>query len=141
MCGRLTFLVAILASLIWATSSASGEADRAAAAADATPTITVTAGKPTEHAFKFSATSVRRGTVIFKVVNRGKVAHGFEINGHSTRLLRPRTSTMLRVIFKRPGKYVYQCVVSYGTSDDVPDAGPESVTNTAECASGVFKVT
>src|SRR4051812_3018696 len=42
-------------------------------------TITVTMGKPSEFAFKLSKRSAPAGTVVLKVVNRGKVPHTFEI--------------------------------------------------------------
>jgi plastocyanin len=137
---RVATATAISAAFASATAHSSTAAT-ATAASRAVPVIVVTAGKPTEHAFKLSAKSVKHGTVIFKLVNAGKVGHGFQIAGYSTKLVRPHRSTALTVTFKAPGKYVYQCVVTYGSSDDVSDAGPASVANPDECGSGVLKVT
>jgi hypothetical protein len=111
------------------------------AAAQATPqTILVVAGRPTEHAFELSRTSVKRGAVIIKVLNLGRERHGFQIDGHITPLLAPHTSTTFTVIFRRPGRYVYQCVVNYASADDVPDAGAVSTYNPATCGGGSLKV-
>jgi hypothetical protein len=111
-------------------------------AAKTTPqTVLVIAGRPTEHAFELSRTSVKRGRVIIKVLNLGRERHGFQIDGHITALLAPHTSTTFAVIFRRPGRYVYQCVVNYASADDVPDAGPVSTYNPATCGGGALKVT
>ena len=77
----------------------------------------------------------------FKITNLGKLAHGFAIDGQSSKVIRPHKSTMLTVTFKRRGKYTYQCAQTYSTDDSMPDAGPVDVTQPAECGGGVLRVT
>jgi uncharacterized cupredoxin-like copper-binding protein len=71
-------------------------------------TVTVIA---TEFKFALSAKSAGRGLVIFKVTNKGKLAHDFSINGRKTPLLSPGKSDTLRVTFLRKGAYPYTCTV------------------------------
>jgi uncharacterized cupredoxin-like copper-binding protein len=54
---------------------------------------------------------VHKGTVIFKVVDRGALSHDFKIHGKKTKLLSPGKSTTLRVVFKKAGRYPYLCTV------------------------------
>jgi uncharacterized cupredoxin-like copper-binding protein len=92
----------------------------------ATPTvISVTAGKPTELAFKLSKVSVPAvGTVTFRVVNRGKLTHDFKVCtapstsstknacvGKVTAMLKPGTSAILAIKFTKKGSYEYLCTV------------------------------
>jgi uncharacterized cupredoxin-like copper-binding protein len=70
--------------------------------------VTVTA---TEFKFKLSATTAPMGTVIFTVVNKGKVTHDFKIAGKKTPLLKPGKSAKLTVTLKA-GKYKYICTVA-----------------------------
>src|SRR5581483_5419118 len=117
-------LLAVLAALLAAPA-------RAAAPAGAT---SVVAGKPSEYAFEVSPTTVRRGTVVFKVKNLGKLAHSFEIGGKSTRRLLPRQSTTLTVVFKKPARYIFsdKCIANPNEQEQ------GSVT---PCAGGILKVT
>jgi uncharacterized cupredoxin-like copper-binding protein len=85
--------------------------------------VTVTAGKPSELAFKLSRSSIPSGTVTFKVTNKGAVAHDFEIcsspssgaakscKGTTTKMLKPGKSATLTVTLKKTGKYEYLCRV------------------------------
>ena len=66
--------------------------------------VTVSA---TELKSKLSRTKVPLGTVVFKVVNKGKVAHDFKIAGKKTPLIKPRRSATLKVVFKKNGRYAY----------------------------------
>jgi uncharacterized cupredoxin-like copper-binding protein len=70
--------------------------------------VTVTA---TEFKFVLSAKSAGRGLVSFKVTNKGKIQHDFQINGRRTPLLNPGQSNTLRVTFLRKGSYPYICTV------------------------------
>jgi uncharacterized cupredoxin-like copper-binding protein len=86
-------------------------------------TITVTAGKPSELAFKLSKTSlIPAGTVTFKIVNAGKIAHSFKIcmkpsanananscQGKVTPILQPGKSSALTVTLTRVGTYEFLC--------------------------------
>lgn len=70
--------------------------------------VTVTA---TDSKFRLSRRRAPTGTVIFTVVNRGKVRHDFKIAGKKTRRLSPRHSATLRVTFSKTGRYPYRSTV------------------------------
>jgi uncharacterized cupredoxin-like copper-binding protein len=74
--------------------------------------ITVTAGKPSEFRFRLSKQSVPKGTVTFKITNRGTLPHDFKIAGKKTRLLPPGKSQILVVNLKKAGRYAYLCTVT-----------------------------
>jgi nitrite reductase (NO-forming) len=81
-----------------------------ATARDATVRITVNAS---EFKFALSRRSVPKGaTVIFKVVNKGKIAHNFKIAGKKTKTLAPGKSTLLKVKFAKKGVYPYLCTIT-----------------------------
>jgi uncharacterized cupredoxin-like copper-binding protein len=84
-----------------------------AVAAAAKPTkITVTVGKPSEFRFTLSKRSVPVGTtVVFKVVNQGKISHDFFIQGKKTPTLAPGKSAKVKVTFKKKGRYFYVCTI------------------------------
>jgi plastocyanin len=94
--------IALAAAVLAVAASAAFAARHASAV-----TITVTAGKPSEYAFKLSRTSVPPGTVVFEIVNRGKVKHNFAIAGKKTPVLAPGKSAKLTVVFKQAGSYTY----------------------------------
>ena len=73
-------------------------------------TITVTAGKPTEFHFTLSKSSVAKGSVTFKIANKGKLAHDFKIAGKKSPMIQPGKSATLKVTLKS-GKLKYQCTV------------------------------
>jgi uncharacterized cupredoxin-like copper-binding protein len=83
---------------------ASGSPQRATV----TTTVKVTA---TEFKFKLSRTTVPVGTVVFKVTNRGKIAHDFKIAGKKTPLIRPGKTATVKVVFHKKGRYAYLCTV------------------------------
>jgi nitrite reductase (NO-forming) len=64
-----------------------------------------------EFKFKLSRKTAPVGTVVFKLVNRGKIAHDFKINGKKTPLVKPGKSVTLKVVFKKKGRYAYLCTV------------------------------
>ena len=64
-----------------------------------------------EFKFVLSKKTARRGVVVFRVKNVGKVGHDFEIKGRKTRVLSPGQSATLRVTFLRKGHYPYKCTV------------------------------
>src|SRR5262245_34297756 len=64
-----------------------------------------------EFTFDLSKKTARRGVVVFKVQNVGKIKHDFEIKGRKTRLLSAGQSATLRVTFLRKGSYPYKCTV------------------------------
>jgi uncharacterized cupredoxin-like copper-binding protein len=64
-----------------------------------------------EFKFVLSKKTARRGVVVFKVKNAGKISHDFEIKGRKTKMLSPGQSATLRVTFLRKGSYPYKCTV------------------------------
>ena len=64
-----------------------------------------------EFKFVLSKKTARRGVVVFKVKNVGKISHDFSIKGRKTKMLSPGQSATLRVTFLRKGSYPYKCTV------------------------------
>ncbi|HET7807083.1 MAG TPA: plastocyanin/azurin family copper-binding protein [Gaiellaceae bacterium] len=64
-----------------------------------------------EFKFVLSKKSARRGVVVFRVKNVGKVSHDFAIKARKTKLLSPGQSATLRITFLRKGSYPYKCTV------------------------------
>ena len=80
------------------------------AAQQAAVKITVVAN---EWSFKLSKKTVPVGTtVVFNVINRGKIGHDFRIAGKKTRLLAPGKSQLLTVKFTKKGTFAYLCTVT-----------------------------
>jgi plastocyanin len=83
--------------------------------ASAGPTVTVTrvTVKMYEYRFALSVPKVPVGTVIFTVVNKGQLAHDFEIQKLQkvSPLVQGGGHTTLRVTFRKPGTYYYLCTV------------------------------
>jgi uncharacterized cupredoxin-like copper-binding protein len=101
---RLSFRVASIAALIMVMAAFAVPAFAHSSA----KTITVTA---TEFKFKLSAASAPHGTVVFNVVNKGKIPHDFKIAGKKTPMLKPGKSAKLTVTLKK-GKLAYVCTVA-----------------------------
>jgi len=69
--------------------------------------VTVTA---TEFKFVLSPKKVHAGTVAFRIVNKGKLAHDLSIAGKKSALVKPgKTGTLTVTLHK--GKYPYKCTV------------------------------
>jgi uncharacterized cupredoxin-like copper-binding protein len=100
-------LAAATVVLVAATAQAGNQPNRAAspqrAALLARVSVTLTDSK-----IVLSAKSAKRGLVIFKVTNTGKLKHDFSIHGRSTKLLTHGQSNTLRVTFLRKGAYAYK---------------------------------
>jgi uncharacterized cupredoxin-like copper-binding protein len=75
-------------------------------------TITVTAGKPSEFRFTLSKKTAVKGTVTFKITNKGNLPHDFKISGHKTKLLSPGQSQSLKITFTKAGSFPYLCTVT-----------------------------
>jgi uncharacterized cupredoxin-like copper-binding protein len=73
---------------------------------------TAAAVKVTASEFKFvlSTKTATHGTVVFTVVNKGKLAHDFKIGGKKTAMLAPGKSAKVTVTLKA-GKFPYLCTV------------------------------
>jgi uncharacterized cupredoxin-like copper-binding protein len=89
-----------------------------------TTKVTVTAGKPTEFAFKLSKKTVPVGKVTFKITNKGALSHTFKVcaspkggkadscTGKSTKVLSPNKTVTLTYVFKKKGTYEYLCTIA-----------------------------
>src|SRR4249919_3224528 len=77
-------------------------------AADATTKVTV---KASEFKYVFSKRSAPTGTVIFTVINKGKISHDFKIAGKKTTTLQPGKSAKLTVKFTKKGQYAFLCTL------------------------------
>ncbi|MEP6977031.1 MAG: cupredoxin domain-containing protein [Thermoleophilia bacterium] len=85
----------------------SGAASPKTAKAPAVTTkVTVAAS---EFKFKLSKARVPVGTVIFTVVNKGKISHDFKIAGKKTKSLLPGQKATLTVKFGKKGRFGYIC--------------------------------
>ena len=90
-----------------AAFSASGSSANPSATVPTTK-VTVTM---TDFAFKLSKAKVPIGTVVFTVVNKGKVPHDFKILGKKTPHVAPGKSVKLTVKFTKSGQIAYLCTV------------------------------
>jgi plastocyanin len=77
------------------------------------PPVKTTTVAVTMREFKFtlSKKTVPHGIVIFKLINRGKLAHDFKIAGHKSALIKPGKTGTLKVTISKKGKYAYLCTV------------------------------
>jgi uncharacterized cupredoxin-like copper-binding protein len=123
--------VALLAALGTGGSAPAAVSRTAAVKPAASPrvsVVTVTAGKPSELAFKLSKSSmIPSGTVTFKVTNMGVAFHNFKIcakplasatdvadacTGKATKILKHGQSATLTVTLSAKGKYEFLCTVT-----------------------------
>ena len=86
-------------------------AARPATDAEAATTATGVTVVMKEFRFVLSTRSVRTGTVTFRLVNHGHLAHDFKIAGKKSPLIGPGKHGLLRVVFRRAGSYPYVCTV------------------------------
>ena len=78
------------------------------AAETAATTVRVTM---TDYRFVLSKTTVGRGTVVFRVVNRGDKPHDFKIKGKKTPIYAAGKGGTLRVTFGAAGRFRFVCTV------------------------------
>ena len=94
-----------------AGTAASPQAAQSPRAANATAKTAITVAA-SEFKFVFSKRSIPApGTVIFTVVNKGKISHNFKIGGKVTPNLLPGKSAKLVVVFTKKGRYAYSCTI------------------------------
>jgi uncharacterized cupredoxin-like copper-binding protein len=67
--------------------------------------------KASEFKYVFSKRRVPTGTVIFTVINKGKISHDFKINRKKTKSLLPGKSAKLTVKFTKKGQYAFLCTL------------------------------
>lgn len=66
----------------------------------------------TEFKFTLKPTAVRKGrVVVFRLANKGVVAHDFRINGKKSALVQAGRNGTLRVTFARAGRFAYICTL------------------------------
>jgi uncharacterized cupredoxin-like copper-binding protein len=106
MLRRLLPLVALGSLVLAATALGSSQLE------SATTNVSVTAGKPSELRFMLSKKTVPKGTVVFKVTNRGTSTHDFRIGGRKTPLLRAGKTATLKVALAKPGRHAFLCTVA-----------------------------
>jgi uncharacterized cupredoxin-like copper-binding protein len=95
-------VLAVLVSLVVTVSALAGSS---------ATTVSVTAGKPSEFRFTLSRKTVPKGSVTFKVANRGTMSHDFKIAGKKTKLLAKGKTATLTASFSKAGRYAYLCTV------------------------------
>jgi plastocyanin len=103
MLRKLSLLLAVAVAALGVTVGAV-----AAPAKQQATTVTV---NMTEFKFALSKTSVPKGVVTFKVVNKGAIAHDFKILGKRTPNIAAGKSATLKVTFAKAGKYPYLCTL------------------------------
>ena len=100
------FVIVAAVSLLAAVSALGGASQQSA-----TTTVTVTAGKPGIFGYTLSKKVVPKGTVVFKVANKGSIEHDFKIAGKRTPSLDPGKSATLKVVLAKAGKVAYLCTI------------------------------
>ena len=101
-----------LAAVTVAGLAAAGVFTSGTASAKPKPKVVKVTVVMREFRFALSRRSVPKGTtVVFKVVNRGKITHNFKIAGKKTKNLNPGKSATLTVKFTKKGRYAYVCTI------------------------------
>lgn len=101
-------LVMVAAGITAGALAPAGVTSPARSGATSTP-ITVTA---TEFKFVLSKPTVPAGTtVVFTVINKGKIAHDFKIAGKKTPSIAPGKSAKLTVLLAKKGQAAYICTL------------------------------
>jgi len=101
----LVVLIAIV-SLVAAMSAFGGSSST-----DVT-TVNVTLGKPSEFKITVSKKTFGKGITTFKVTNKGKVNHDFQIAGKKTISLKAgKSAKPLTVTLKKGKKYPFKCTI------------------------------
>lgn len=104
--GSVLVVLVALVALAAAVSAFGGAAQQLA-----TTTVAVTAGKPSEFKFTLSKKSIVKGTAVFKIANKGTIAHDFKILGKTSAVVKSGKATTLKLVFKKAGKYAYLCTL------------------------------
>ena len=101
-----------LAAMALAGLAAAGVFTSGAASAESTSKVARVTVIATEFKFALSRQSVpTTGTVMFTVVNKGKISHDFKIFGKKTPILNPGQRATLTVKFAKKHRYSYICTV------------------------------
>jgi len=106
---RTLYLLAAAAAVVVTVIAVAPFASAHTAAKQKTTTIKVVAK---EYKFILSKKSAPAGKVIFKLVNKGKADHDFQIAGKKTKILKPgKSAKPLTVTLKKGKKYPFKCTV------------------------------
>jgi uncharacterized cupredoxin-like copper-binding protein len=108
---RLVGGVALLAAIVMGVLAGTAVSAPATKTTVVPTKITVSAY---EFSFKLSKVSILKpGTVVFTVINKGKIAHDFDFPTlkKTTRLLQPGQKQLLTVKFTKKGSFYYLCTV------------------------------
>jgi plastocyanin len=99
-------LPAVLVAVVIASVAAS----EGRSSSEVTTRLTVTGG---EYYFKASKSRVPRGTVYVTFVNAGSEPHDLKFTGKTpaTRVLLPGTKQTIKLVFKKRGRYMFQCTI------------------------------
>ncbi len=109
--GILVSVVVGVGALIFGAAAPAARQPEAVGSAHAHTLIASVNVAASEFKFVLSKKTAKRGVVIFRVKNVGKLGHDFQINGRKTRVIAPGKSDTLRVTFLRKGHYPYKCTV------------------------------
>jgi uncharacterized cupredoxin-like copper-binding protein len=102
---RALFAVAAMGAVVGAASAFGAGTPSATAPQQVAVTMT-------EFKFALKPTSVKKGrAVVFRLANKGAVAHDFRINGKKSALVQPGRNGTLRVTFARAGRFAYICTL------------------------------
>jgi uncharacterized cupredoxin-like copper-binding protein len=104
-------LIGVLAAAAIASVGSAANAARQPATAQLTSLLASVNVAASEFKFVLSKKTAKRGIVVFRVTNVGKLKHDFEISGRKTRMLSHGQKATLRVTFLRKGSYPYKCTV------------------------------
>ena len=102
--GGLAAAVLVTAALVAGVLAPRGHASPAA-----TTKIKVTAS---EFKFVLSKKTAPKGTIVFTLVNKGKLPHDFKIAGKKTAKIGPGKTTTLKVTIGAKGKKPYICTIA-----------------------------
>ena len=106
---RTLYLLAAAAAVVVTVIAVAPFASAHTAGKQKTTTIKVVAK---EYKFILSKKSAPAGKVTFKVVNKGKVDHDFQIAGKKTIKLKPgKSAKPLTVTLKKGKKYPFKCTI------------------------------
>jgi len=101
--GALAVAVLVIGAIV-----AGAVAPRGHASPEATTKIKVTAS---EFKFVLSKKTAPKGTIVFTLVNKGKLPHDFKIAGKKTKTVAPGKSATLTVTIAAKGKKPYLCTI------------------------------
>ena len=76
-----------------------------------TTVVRVIMGDPQEFGFVLTPAAVPRGTILFRIENRGEIMHNFAIAGKRTQAVMSGRSRTLRLTLLRPGPRNYLCTL------------------------------